>query len=165
MLACYNSAFAPPSCTVTSCVTDEFNLKVTEDGVIKETFPNLSMDTASASYAESVINDPKTGSNLISFTDLLVGTRPDNQAVSLTGGDDGLTSLDDTDFIGSAAGPTGIRCLDTVQNMTLLIVPGRATSAVHNAMITYCEVTRDLFPLLGEHLGIRSSQEALQRVG
>jgi phage tail sheath protein FI len=132
----------------TSVNPDEFNLRVTEDGVIKETFPNLSMDPALASYAEAVINDPKTGSNLISFTDLLAGApptnRPDNQVVTLAGGSDGLVGLDDNDFIGSAAGPTAMRCLDTVQNLTLLIVPGRATAAVHNAMVAYCEVVRDM---------------------
>jgi hypothetical protein len=72
----------------------------------------------------------------------LANPLPDNQVVELTGGDDGLTDLDDTDFIGSAVGKTGIHALDTVQELTLLLIPGRATAAVHNAMVSYCEVTR-----------------------
>src|SRR5690606_4467308 len=44
---------------------------------------------------------------------------------------------------GSDAGKTGIRALDLVQDLTLLLVPGRATAAVHNAMVAYCEVERD----------------------
>ena len=36
-----------------------------------------------------------------------------------------------------------MRALDVVQDVTILIVPGRGTPAVHNAMITYCEVARD----------------------
>ncbi|MBN2527636.1 MAG: phage tail sheath subtilisin-like domain-containing protein, partial [Deltaproteobacteria bacterium] len=33
--------------------------------------------------------------------------------------------------------------MDEVQDLSLLIVPGRATSAVHNAMVSYCEIARD----------------------
>jgi hypothetical protein len=33
--------------------------------------------------------------------------------------------------------------VDQVQDLTMLLVPGRATSAVHNAMVVYCEVDRD----------------------
>lgn len=133
----------------TSGAAAEFNLSVEQDGVIVEVFPNLSMDSAAANYAESVINNEKTGSNLVEVTDLASATAsPDNLPAEgtfgpLTGGNDGLASLDDADFVGSEASSTGIRALDTVQNITLLIIPGRATSAVHNAMVTYCEATRD----------------------
>jgi len=133
----------------TSGAAGEFNLSVEQDGVIIEVFPNLSLNTAAANYVESVVNNAKTGSTLVSVTDLGSATvAPNNLPAEgtfgpLTGGDDGLASLDDNDFIGSDASATGIRALDTVQNVTLLIIPGRATSAVHNAMITYCEATRD----------------------
>jgi hypothetical protein len=50
--------------------------------------------------------------------------------------------LDDRDFIGSEAGKTGLHALDRVQDLALLLVPGRATPAVHNAMLRYCEVAR-----------------------
>jgi phage tail sheath protein FI len=75
---------------------------------------------------------------------LLAGEPPASGTFGpMTGGSDGLTGLADTDFVGSAAGKTGLHALDGVQNLSLLIVPGRTTSAVHNAMIAYCEVTRD----------------------
>jgi Resolvase, N terminal domain len=49
------------------------------------------------------------------------------------GGGDGLVGLDDSDFIGSEPGKTGLHALDQVQEVSLLLVPGRATPAVHNA--------------------------------
>ena len=61
----------------------------------------------------------------------------------LTGGSDGLVGLDDNDFIGSEPAKTGLHALDQVQELSLLLVPGRATPAVHNAMVRYCEVDRD----------------------
>src|SRR5262249_44123161 len=67
---------------------------------------------------------------------------PAVQSVALGGGDDGLAWLDDQDFIGSATGRTGLQALNQVQDLTLLLVPGRATPAVHNAMLAYCEQDR-----------------------
>jgi phage tail sheath protein FI len=61
----------------------------------------------------------------------------------MTGGDDGLASIADTDFIGSEAGGTGLYALDAVEDLSIFAVPGRATSAAHNSMITYAEVHRE----------------------
>ena len=135
---------APP----TSGDDNEFNLVVEDDGLLVETFPNLSLDAAAANYVETVVNGAN-GSSLISVTDLASASAPPQNLPALgtsgplTGGNDGLTGLADTDFIGSDASATGLRALDEVANVSMLIVPGRGTAAVHQAMITYCEVTRD----------------------
>mgnify|MGYP006921283389 CR=1 FL=1 len=130
----------------------EFNFIVLKNGLIVETFPNVTMDDTATNYIETVVNNATTGSKYITVIDQDAGTgaastdRPANATSSfLSGGDDGLASLADTDFTGATGvnGKTGLRCFDTVQELNLLAVPGRATSAVHNAMITYCEVTRD----------------------
>ena len=123
----------------------EFDLAVIEDGVYRETFPNLSMDPSAERYIERVVNDARFGSGFVRVIDQLLPGMPlpDIQTIALTGGDDGLTALDDNDFIGSDAGKTGLHALDQIQDLTLLIVPGRATPAVHNAMISYCEVARN----------------------
>ena len=63
--------------------------------------------------------------------------------MQLSGGDDGLDGLDDNDFIGSDAGKTGLHALDRIQDLSIVFVPGRATPATHNALVQYCEVTRD----------------------
>jgi hypothetical protein len=135
--------------TATSGAANEFNLSVEDNGLLVEVFPNLSMDPTKENYVETVINHPDRGSKLIKVEDLDSATVPPDDTPAtgtfgpLTGGSDGLMGLDDADFIGSAAGKTGIRALDCVQDLSLLIVPGRATSAVHNAMISYCEAARD----------------------
>ena len=132
----------------TSGAADEFNLTVEDNGLVVEVFPNLSMDDGKPNYVETAVNHPDRGSNLVRVTALDAAAsppndRPANGAYALSGGSDGLAGLDDTDFIGSAAAKTGMHALDVVQNVSLLIVPGRATPAVHNAMLSYCEVTRD----------------------
>lgn len=125
-----------------------FDLAVLDDGVVVETFPNLTMDETAERYVETIINDDETGSALIAVVDLaLAGTaaqkRPQTATSGLlTGGDDGLAGLVDADFVGSSAGKTGLYGLDLAETLSILIVPGRATSAVQNAMITYCEVWR-----------------------
>lgn len=130
-----------------------FDLDVLVSGAIAESYQNLTMDDADDNYVETILADAGSGSLLIAATDLDLGLgaandRPDNQTLSLTGGDDGLSALADTDFIGSAAASpkTGIRSFDDIDSgatqPTLLAVPSRPTAAVANAMITYCEITR-----------------------
>ena len=78
------------------------------------------------------------------------------QTAVVAAGDDGLTGLTDTDFIGSEVGKTGLRALDTIQDLSLLLVPGRATAAVHNAMVAYCEGPREglVFAVLDPPAGL-----------
>ncbi|HJT90379.1 MAG TPA: hypothetical protein VJ777_00305, partial [Mycobacterium sp.] len=148
----------------TSTVAEEFNLVVLDDGVVVERFPNLSMDAASERYAESIVNDEDSGSQFIALTDLAIGgtvlaRRPANSPGGtpvpfgpLTGGLDGLDdngTIADIDFIGDEGAKTGIRSFDQ-KDGNLLMIPDRATAAVHGAMVTYCEVTRkkSMFPVL-----------------
>src|SRR5690606_13333845 len=104
-----------------------------------------SMTPTHARYVERVVNDARTGSLLVRVVDQLLTGTPNlaAQTVALTGGDDGLTGLDDADFTGNEAAKTGLHALDQVQELSVLLVPGRATPAVHAAMIRYAEVDRD----------------------
>lgn len=130
---------------------DRFNLLVLEDGFVKEQFPNLTMDDAALGYVEDVINaEPGNGGSLlISVTDLdaALGSatldRPANGDTSLAGGTNGLTNIGDVHFVGSEIAKNGLRALDVAEDITLLAVPARATAVVANAMLTYCEVTRN----------------------
>ncbi len=142
----------------TSGVAAEFNLIVIDDGIELETLPNMSMIDLDLRYVEGIVNDSSEESNLIAATDLdaVVAQRPANGTFGpLTGGDDGLVGLVDADFIGSATGATGIRAYDQTQDINILIIPGQATSAIQNAMITYVEVTRDgtMFAILESPAG------------
>ncbi len=147
----YAHVFKGQVTNATSGEAARFNLLVLKNGVIVETFPNLSMDDNDARYVETIVNDPTSGSRYLAAVDLDAGTgsaagdRPVNvTSAFLSGGNDGLSGLVDTDFVGATSdlGKTGLRAFDLVDDLNLLAVPGRATSAVHNAMLTYCEVTR-----------------------
>lgn len=149
--------------------TGTFSLVVKLRGVRVESWDNLSMDPTSAAYIETVINDELNGSDYIVVTDLEAAVdSPDDVPLAgtygpLTGGADGLGSLADTDFIGgtSSTGSVGMRCFDDTE-IDVLTIPQRATSAVHNAMVTYCEITREglVFPVLDCPAGQSATQIA-----
>ncbi|RJS14144.1 phage tail protein [Corallococcus sp. H22C18031201] len=122
---------------------DSFDVLILEDGTYRESFPNLTSIEGDARYVERALNDARTGSRYVEAFLVEPGAVPDVQTVALSGGSDGLVGLGDSDFIGSEATKTGLYALDSVQELSLLLVPGRATPAVHNAMVRYCEVARD----------------------
>jgi phage tail sheath protein FI len=127
---------------------EEFNLEVIDSaGFILEAFPNLTMSPTALRYAVTVINDPNTGSSRITADDLdLAGstaTRRPAYATSaaLSGGAEALPSAD-AHYVGTQAFGNGIYALDLVDDLTILAVPGVATAAVCQGMVTYAEVIR-----------------------
>jgi hypothetical protein len=124
---------------------EQFDLIVREDGVQRERFLNLSRDPVHPRFIETVINESSTRSSYIRVTNLpdVPGEAPTLAAdVLLEEGSDG-DPLTEADYIGDEASETGLHAFDNVPDLSLLLVPGQATSAVHNAMLQYCEVTRD----------------------
>lgn len=134
----------------TSAVASEFNLKVLDGGIVVEVYPNLTMDSSGDRYAPTVVNNDDTGSRYIELTDeVALGTPTERRPATAThgplaGGDDGLSGIGNTDFIGAASsnGYTGMRVLDQSLDLALLAIPDMPSSAVHAAMISYCEDTR-----------------------
>lgn len=122
-----------------------FDFLVLDDGAYRESFPNLTLNRNDPRYVEGIVDDPIYGSALVSVSDFRPATNPELPlgVTYMTGGSDGLAGLTDADFVGSEAGKTGLRALDGVQSLALLLVPGRATPAVHAAMLNYCETVRD----------------------
>jgi len=149
--------------------TGRFNLYVERAGVVVERFQDLSMLDTDPRFAERIVNSevPGIGSNLIAVEDLDAAAAfpADVPATGtfgpLTGGNNGLTSLSDNDFIGGtgANGKVGLRKFDT-EDGDILMSPQRATPAVQNAMHTYCEVTREMkiFPVYDAPAGYSSTQ-------
>ena len=128
-----------------------FNLSIVEDGIQNpaEIFPNLSLESTSVRFVETIVNDTLVGSKLVTVTYLEPSTptpRPDDGLFGpLTGGDDGLVGLVDADFIGGkslANGTTGLRSFDRT-DVSMFAIPGRATSIAHNGMITYADEVRE----------------------
>jgi len=123
-----------------------FDLKVELSGVVVEHWKNLTMDSTDAvSYVETVINHATAGSDYIAVTDqdVLVAAlqkRPVNGlSAYMASGDDGLSGLVDLDYTGSKTAGIGLYAFDALQTLDILIVPGRATTTVQNALVTYCE--------------------------
>ncbi|MDI3548128.1 MAG: uncharacterized protein PWR10_1780 [Halanaerobiales bacterium] len=139
--------------------TNKFKLEVLEtvngQDVLRETFDELSMDDTSIDYVENRINSK---SQYITVTDLDSATaapddRPTAGTFTLANGDDGLTGLTDVDYIGSAAGRTGLYALDVVNESLLIAVPGITTSAVQNAALDYAAGRKDCFVVLDPPMG------------
>lgn len=163
----YPGTYAHQTLRIAAATSGEaarFNAQWIVNGVVTESFPNLSMDDTDDRYLETIIN---AESNDIVVVDLDAAVaapndRPANGDYVLAGGNDGLSSLADTDFIGAAAGVdlTGIRALDQVEDLTMLGVPNRATSAVHNAMVDYCDDTRNgtVFPIIVTPANLTATQ-------
>lgn len=158
----YANALSVTIAAATSGDAARFNFLVLKSGVIVERFPDLSMDDADPRYVETIINDPTTGSALITVTDQdatgdAAAQRPANATAALAGGDDGLAGIADTDFLGGTGtnGRTGMRVFDVHPDVSLLAIPGRATAAVQNGMVAYCEVTRnrEVFPIFDSPAG------------
>jgi phage tail sheath protein FI len=120
-----------------------FDLRVFEGGLLRETWLGLSLNATSPRFAPLVLHDRASGSNLIRVAVTPGATTLPAQRVTLSGGEDGVAGLVDTDFIGNAAARNGLRALDRIQDLSIVLVPGQATPAVHQAMVQYCEVVRD----------------------
>jgi phage tail sheath protein FI len=138
-----------------------FNLSVEDNGLVLERFANLTMDPLNSGFVEAAL----TASDYISATDLELAaadTRPANGLLGpLTGGDDGLVGLADTDFLGgrSANGATGLRVLD--QTVTsILCVPGQTSAVLQNGIVEYCEVIRGgaIFGILDPPAGLNEDE-------
>ena len=132
-----------------------FDLLVLQAGAVVETWPSVSMAPTDPRYVVTVLNDPLQGSDFLVVTDELASVplasrMPALGSFALAGGNDGLVGLVDADFIGNAAGGTGLRSFDQTPEPRLLSVFGQGTPAVHNAMLTYCETIRfgSMFALL-----------------
>ncbi len=148
----------------TSGDADEFNFQILKGGIIVETWENASMTDADPNYVETILNHPTQGSLYVTVLDLDAavtspGDLPDAGTFGpLTGGDDGLTGIADTDFVGGTGvnGNVGLRTFDPDTDIDVLVVPDRATSTVHNAMLTYSDITREglIFSVLDPPAGL-----------
>jgi hypothetical protein len=145
----YTDAITTKVEAATNGAAASFNFKVLVNGAVRETFPNVTMDATSADWVETRVNHLTYGSDLVHVTDQLLAysavlKRPANgTSTALAGGGDGMVALADSDYLGNEVGPTGLYVFDTVHTGRILIVPGRATPAVHAGMITYAETHRN----------------------
>lgn len=131
--------------------TNLFNLTVAElDGtnltdtvVASENFLNLSVDPASNRYVSSVLANR---SQWIRAGATVPTSRPDEEAVMLSGGEDG-SNLTAAEYEGSEANRTGIFALDKADLFNILCIPPRTRAddtetSTWAAALTYCKNRR-----------------------
>jgi phage tail sheath protein FI len=72
------------------------------------------------------------------------GNRPSNQTrTALVDGDDGLTSIADTDYIGDSGARNGFHAFDNCGEVGIVATPGNVAVAVISAGLAYCEAMKD----------------------
>ena len=109
--------FVKVDTTVTSM---EFNLYAYENGLLVESWTNLSMLDTADNYVETIINDDNIGSSYFYVTDqdAAGGTGYDTPAVLaatlLASGTDDYGSVVDVDWIGDTTGGTGLYAWDLI---------------------------------------------------
>lgn len=97
-----------------------------------ERFQDMSTDsTDTENFIEDIVNDHLTKASIhIRVTVLDEAKVPEEATTALTTGDDGLTSIADTDYIGDDASDTGLYALDKVGEPLSICHPGITTAAV-----------------------------------
>lgn len=163
----YANEIIPAVSAPTNGIAGFFNVTVVRNGVTLETFANVCMLDTHERYVEKVINHPDNGSLYIQAVDLdAAAAFPlDVPAVLttglMTGGGDGIASLDDNDFIGgsSSNGKVGFKHFDDVAP-DAMAVPQRATPAVAAALVAYCLTEQDgkCFPIIDCPAGYSATQ-------
>lgn len=132
--------------------TNTFKLSVLFDGAVAETWDNLSMDPASANYVEARINGRSEyiRASVLANETVAPGNMPavDADGTALTGGNDGLTEIAESDFVGSAAGGTGLYALDPIEDSLMITIPGITGTTAHNGLLTYVDNRTDCYALL-----------------
>lgn len=127
----------------TSGDADRFNLTISQDGTVIENWPSVSADPAADDFVVDVLTEA-TSIFIVTHLGAAGDPRPDNQTVAINGGDDGLTALADVDFTGGeGTGTTGLRTLDSILDLSLVGLPGRASVAIAAGLTAYCEVIRE----------------------
>jgi hypothetical protein len=105
------------------------------------------------------------GSKLIEVTDLGATLRPANGTYTPAAGNDGLAGMADTDFIGSAAGETGIHAFDRTTAATIFADGGRATQAFQLGLVSYAEGRTNTFVILDPPAGLSASGMVAYKTG
>jgi phage tail sheath protein FI len=95
------------------------------------------------------------------LTDVLADGRVEPARHPLAGGADSIATLTDADYIGADnANPenrTGLFALRNIEDISIVAIPGRTTTAIQNALINHCEIDRFRFAVLDAHRPPRDS--------
>lgn len=135
---------------------------------VVETFFNLSPDSSSARFAETVVNTGivnESNASRYIVVDVLVNQTPVAgvyQIGSALAGADGISGLTAADYIGTASGTaaTGMQTLRNSETVSfnLLAVPGVTHTDVVNEMLAICSFRGDAFAVVDPPFGLTPGQ-------
>ena len=142
--------------TISTC---EFGMVISVDG-LTERYSGLTL----AKVAGRFVTDSLAGSSLVVPSALPADTHPflfpsgtDGLVIRLdTGGSDGTAPPDSVAIRGADGGPglkTGLRALEEVDDVAILIAPGLTSGPVQDALVEQCERLKDRFAILDPALG------------
>ena len=144
-----------------------FNLVVVYKGEEVEVFEHLTMIETASNHVEMAVNGR---SKFITVEDLhaasaITEDRPQAGTFPLSGGNDGLAGLSDTDYIGDPSAHTGFYAFDEIDALNLLMVPGVTTPGVIHGGIAYAERRKDLMFLADAPLHLEPREAVEFRKG
>lgn len=141
--------------------TAYFNMAVYVGTERVELHENLSMDEDDARHVDLIVN---LASEVVNTEDLLDGngilptlTLDSNNKpvpVYLEGGNDGLTGLTDTDYIGDASSKLGIYAFDKLNAVNMICAPGVTSRTALLAFMQYCELRKDCMFIADTPMGL-----------
>lgn len=127
-------------------VTQEFDLLIKNKNVLVDILTDLSV--FSENTEENIAIKSKKRNSYITCTlqtnaanaiDLIPSVLVD---AKLTGGDDALDDLADSDYIGDEYSKTGLHALDSVDDIDVIAIPGNTSVSVLHGIIAYLDTYR-----------------------
>ena len=126
-----------------------FNVEVSLDDEVVETFEGLTNDITDENYYLPIINSDSK------FITVPAGGLQVGEG-AFSGGKDGIDDITDADFLGER----GLKALDKVEAVTIVAIPGQTSMAVQKGILDYCSGRKDCFGIVDIGLG-RTPTEAL----
>jgi len=130
----------------------DFRLRVEEDGNEVEVHENLSLVETNTVDHVNVRLGAESGNSqyIVADEDTTTSTAVLVDPAALTplgSGNDGLSGLNDADFVGSEIQLTGLRALDRVKDASILCLPN-ASGALATQVLNYCNTRQDLLYII-----------------
>jgi len=128
---------------------DIFNVEVSLDDEVVETFEGLKNDITDENYYLPIINSDSK------FITVPAGGLQVGEG-AFSGGKDGIDDITDADFLGER----GLKALDKAEAVRIVAIPGQTSKAVRQGILDYCSGRKDCFGIVDIGLG-RTPTEAL----
>ena len=129
---------------------DVFNVEVSLDDEVVETFEGLTNDITDENYYLPIINSDSK------FITVPAGGLQVGEG-AFSGGKDGIDDITDADFLGER----GLKALDKAEAVRIVAIPGQTSMAIQQGILDYCSGRKDCFGIVDIGLG-RTPTEALE---